>query len=69
MKPSVLNEVLDIMTEVGDADGCDVEARTKVHALKKAYPVEDTVAGVSPPRVGCIGGSIRYPRLAIGVPR
>ena len=42
------------MNEVGDAGGCGAEAHTKVPALKEAYPVEDTVAGVPPLGVGCI---------------
>ncbi|HZB81665.1 MAG TPA: hypothetical protein VE288_02330 [Rubrobacteraceae bacterium] len=57
------------MTEVGDAVVVARRLTRRVSALKKAYPVEDTVAGASQPRVGCIGGSIRYLRLVIGVPR
>lgn len=55
MNPMSLGEVLDVTVEVGDAVGRGAEAREKVAALKRrlAY-IEETVAKLSRPRVGCI---------------
>ena len=63
-KPSVLNEVLDVTTEVGDAGGCGAEARAKVPALKKVYPLKETVAGV-PHRVS-VASVARFVILGCG---
>jgi iron complex transport system substrate-binding protein len=55
MNPVSLDGVLDATVEVGDAVGCGVEARTKIAALRERLTrVEDTVAGLRRPRVGCI---------------
>jgi iron complex transport system substrate-binding protein len=55
MNPTTLNEVLDVTVEVGDALGRGGEARVKVDALRERLArVEEAVAGLSRPRVGCI---------------
>jgi iron complex transport system substrate-binding protein len=55
MNPTTLNEVLDVTVEVGDAVGHGSEARAKVAALSERLAhVEEAVAGLSRPRVGCI---------------
>ena len=55
MNPTSLGEVLDVTVEVGDAVGRGAEAREKVAALKRRLArVEETVAGLPRPRVGCI---------------
>lgn len=55
MNPVSLDGVLDVTVEVGDAVGRGAEARTKVAALRERLTrVEETVAGLPRPRVGCI---------------
>jgi iron complex transport system substrate-binding protein len=55
MNPTTLNEVLDVTVEVGDALGRGGEARAKMAALSERLArVEEAVAGLSRPRVGCI---------------
>lgn len=55
MNPTSLDEVLDVTIEVGDAVGHGLEARRKVGALQdRLDQVEQTVAGLPRPRVGCI---------------
>jgi iron complex transport system substrate-binding protein len=55
MNPVSLDGVLDATVEVGDAVGRGAEARTKVAALRERLArVEETVAGLPRPRVGCI---------------
>jgi iron complex transport system substrate-binding protein len=55
MNPTSLNEVLDTTIEVGDAVGCGAEARAKVSALRRRLTrVEEAVAGLPRPSVGCI---------------
>jgi iron complex transport system substrate-binding protein len=55
MNPTTLNEVLDVTVEVGDAIGHGGEARANVDALRERLArVEEAVAGLSRPRVGCI---------------
>jgi iron complex transport system substrate-binding protein len=55
MNPVSLDGVLDATVEVGDAVGCGAEARTKVAALRERLArVEETVAALRRPRVGCI---------------
>jgi iron complex transport system substrate-binding protein len=55
MNPTTLNEVLDVTVEVGDAIGHGGEARANVDALRECLArVEEAVAGLSRPRVGCI---------------
>lgn len=55
MNPTTLGEVLDSTVEVGEATGRGVEARAKVAALRERLDhVEQTVAGLPRPRVGCI---------------
>jgi iron complex transport system substrate-binding protein len=55
MNPTTLNEVLDVTVEVGDAIGYGGEARAKTAALNERLAhVEEAVAGLFRPRVGCI---------------
>ena len=55
MNPTSLGEVLDVAFEVGDATGRGAEARAKVTALeRRLIRVEEAVAGLPHPRVGCI---------------
>ena len=55
MNPTTLNEVLDVTIEVGEAVGRGGEARDKVVALRERLArVEEAVAGLPRPRVGCI---------------
>jgi iron complex transport system substrate-binding protein len=55
MNPTSLNEVLDATIEIGDALGCGAEARAKVSVLRRRLArVEEAVAGLPPPHVGCI---------------
>ncbi len=55
MNPTTLDEVLDVTVEVGDAIGCGDEAREKVSTLRERLArVEEAVAGLPRPRVGCI---------------
>jgi iron complex transport system substrate-binding protein len=55
MNPTTLNEVLDVTVEVGDAIGHGGEARANVDALRERLArVEEAVAGLSRPCVGCI---------------
>ena len=54
MNPTTLDEVLDVTVEVGDAVGCGAEARARVAALcERLARVEEAVAGLPRPRVGC----------------
>ncbi len=53
--PTSLDEVLEATVEVGDAVGRGAEARAKVAALRERLArVEEAVAGLPRPRVGCI---------------
>jgi iron complex transport system substrate-binding protein len=55
MNPTTLNEVLDVTVEVGDAVGRGSEVHAKVAALhERLARVEEAVAGLPRPRVGCI---------------
>jgi iron complex transport system substrate-binding protein len=55
MNPTTLNEVLEVTVEVGDAVGRGGEARAKVTTLRERLArVEEAVAGLPRPRVGCI---------------
>ena len=55
MNPTTLGEVLDVTVEGGDAVGRGAEARAKVATLRERLArVEEAVAGLSRPRVGCI---------------
>ena len=55
MNPTSLGEVLEATVEVGDAVGRGEEARKKVAALRtRLAGVEEAVAGLPRPRVGCI---------------
>ncbi|MBA3473168.1 MAG: cobalamin-binding protein [Rubrobacter sp.] len=55
MNPTTLSEVLDVTVEVGDAVGHGGEAREKVSTLRERLArVEEAVAGLPRPRVGCI---------------
>jgi iron complex transport system substrate-binding protein len=55
MNPTSLNEVLDTTIEIGEALGCGAEARAKVSALRRRIArVEEAVAGLPLPHVGCI---------------
>ena len=55
MNPTTLDEVLDVTVEVGDAVGRGGEARERVGALSERLArVEEAVAGLPRPRVGCI---------------
>ena len=55
MNPTTLNEVLDVTVEVGDAVGRGGEARARVAVLRgRLARVEEAVAGLPRPRVGCV---------------
>jgi iron complex transport system substrate-binding protein len=55
MNPTTVNEVLDVTVEVGDAVGRGPEARARVTALRERLArVEEAVAGLYRPYVGCI---------------
>ena len=55
MTPTSLDGVLEATVEVGDAVGRGAEARAKVDALRgRLARVEEAVAGLPRPRVGCI---------------
>ncbi len=55
INPTSLGEVLDATIEVGDAVGEGAQARAKVEALKRRLAhVEEAVAGLPRPRIGCI---------------
>jgi iron complex transport system substrate-binding protein len=55
LNPTSLREVLDDTVAVGEALGRGEEARAKVAALgERLARVEETVAGLPRPRVGCI---------------
>jgi iron complex transport system substrate-binding protein len=55
MNPTTMDEVLDVTAEVGDVIGRGDEAREKVSTLRERLTrVEEAVAGLPRPRVGCI---------------
>jgi iron complex transport system substrate-binding protein len=55
MNPTTLREVLHVTVEVGEAVGRGDETRERVLALEKRLAsVEEAVAGLPRPRVGCI---------------
>ena len=55
MNPTTLDEVLGVTVEVGDAIGRGGETREKVSALRERLDrVEEAVAELPRPRVGCI---------------
>ncbi|MDP8951547.1 MAG: cobalamin-binding protein [Actinomycetota bacterium] len=55
LNPTTLSEVLQTTIEVGDAVGRGEEARERVADLRaRLARVEEAVAGLSRPRVGCI---------------
>lgn len=55
LNPTSLDEVLDDAVRIGDALGNGEETRRKVAALRdRLARVEETVAGLPRPRVGCI---------------
>ena len=55
MNPTSLGEVLECVAEVGKAVGREDETREKLAALRLRLDlVQDAVAGLSRPRVGCI---------------
>ncbi len=55
LNPTSLRDVLDDAVRIGEAVGYSEQARTKVAAIEERLTrVEDTVAGLPHPRVGCI---------------
>ncbi len=55
MNPTTMDEVLNVTVDVGDALGRGDEAREKVSTLRERLArVEEAVAGLPRPRVGCI---------------
>ncbi len=55
MNPTSLDEVFDATIEVGDVVGRGAEARAKVAALgRRLARLQEAVAGLPRPRVGCI---------------
>ena len=55
LNPTSLDEVLEDAARVGEALGCGDETKRKVAALRgRLACVEEAIAGLSRPRVGCI---------------